>query len=394
MSNTRSRPRHAVSNDRLLLDAATVAFAEDGFDTTSMASISARADLSYGAAYARFGDKCELAGALWEEELFPPLQRALQEAAGAVSRGEDAFALAMAPFAGLEPWLLASMELLQASRFEPDLAEHISTPFSAWLAEWVLPAPNEALSAAVIRATTTYLGMGLPLAAGRPWQVDLTTELRRYARALATPAAPTDLPGDLARYLEQWPFHSGDPRLDRALESIAKTVGQVGYHRATIGLICKVAAVTPGFVYSRYANKRELFLAANEVLLNYGFGELATFTEQLATRYGSGIAEAVVWREFQRPEYAVKRSLALETNRLARFDVQMRGVQDAQELAIAQQIPQGAGHEAALAHLHTEIAMALGVHLVANLVPQVWTLPFDMVTVPLLASLEVSGSQR
>ena len=172
--------------------------------------------------------------------------------------------------------------------------------------------------------------------------------------SLPGPAAPTDLPGDLARYLEQWPFHSGDPRLDRALEFIAKTVGQVGYHRATIALICKVAAVTPGFVYSRYANKRELFLAANEVLLNYGFGELATFTEQLARRYGSGIAEAVVWREFQRPEHAVKRSLA---------------------------------------HLHTEIAMALGVHVVANLVPQVWTLPFDMATVPLLASLEVSGSQ-
>lgn len=381
----RRRPRHALGNDLSIAQAAIEAFALDGFDATSMASLSARAHLTYGAAYARFEDKSELAVALWDEHLFTAVTDALDSAAAAIQSGENAFAGAMAPFVRPGPQLLAAIELIQASRFEPALQQGIHRPFADWLAHWIGPGESSSPTEAVVRSTVANLALGLVMVEGRPWQVDLTTELQRIGRALAAPVPATSLPGDLASHLDAWPFDSGDPRIDRALGAIAAIVGEVGYHRATITRICRAAKVSTGLLYGRYPGKLDLFLAATNALLANGYAANAAFTQRLASAYGSGIAEAVVWREFQRPEYAIKRSLALESNRLARFDERMRREHLEREQVLVDQYSASPDPTTALAYLHWDMAMAMGVNLVPNLVPEVWTLPFDVVTVPLLA---------
>ena len=381
----RRRPRHALGNDASISQAAIEAFSLDGFDATSMASLSARAHLTYGAAYARFEDKSELAVALWDERLFTAVTDALDSAAAAIPSGGDAFARAMATFVRPGPDLLAAVELIQASRFEPALEQGIHRPFANWLTQWIGPGESISPTEAVVRSTVANLALGLVMVAGRPWQVDLTAELRRIGRVLASPGPATELPADRAAHLDDWPFASGDPRIDRALAAIATIVGEIGYHRATITRICRAAKVSTGLLYGRYPGKLDLFLAANDALLANGYAANASFTQRLASAYGSGIAEAVVWREFQRPAYAIKRSLALESNRLARFDEQMRRVHLEKEQVLVDQYSASPDPTTALAYLHWDMAMAMGVNLVPNLVPAVWTLPFDVVTVPLLA---------
>lgn len=389
MTGMRTRPRHALGNDASLLHAAASAFADEGFDAASMASVSGRAHLTYGAAYARFEDKSAFAVHVFEEDLFPGLQQAIEHAEASLAEGASQFAAALEAFTRPGPGLLASLELIQASQFDPALREGIRQPVAAWLADWIDPTGSPTPSRALVRATLAYLTLGLVLMDGRPWQPDLAGEFARYRAALVAPGSATELPVDRAAHLDVWPFDTGDPRMDRALEAMAQAVGEVGYHRATIGRICRSAGVSAGYLYARYENKRAFFLAANDRLLEYGLSENAAFAERLASAYGPGIAEAVVWREFQRPDLATKRTLALEANRLARYDQQMRQVHDERELALAAQVPQGPGRKAALAYLYSDMAMAFGVYLVPNLLPEIWTLPFDMVTVPLMAGLSV-----
>ncbi|MFM8894639.1 MAG: TetR/AcrR family transcriptional regulator, partial [Actinomycetales bacterium] len=317
--------------------------------------------------------------------LVPRQQQAFARDDTALPTRAAEFTGSMMPFARPEPQLQAAVELIQASQFDAALYRGIREPVAQWLKERIDPIKAGTPTDAAVRAAVTYLGLGLVLMDGRGWQVDLTGEFTRYQRALAAPVSASELPADRSTHLDQWPFDTGDPRMDQALGAMAQAVGEVGYHRATISRICRTAKISAGYLYTRYQNKLAFFLAANDILLAHGLQAKAAFAEELAARYGPGIAEAVVWREFQRPEYAFKRALTLEANRLARFDPQMRQVHDEREQALVEQLPVGAERAGALAYLYTEMAMAFGVYVVPNLARQAWSLPFDTVTVPLLA---------
>jgi AcrR family transcriptional regulator len=195
---------------------------------------------------------------------------------------------------------------------------------------------------------------------------------------------------DRAAHLDVWPFDTGDPRMDRALEAMAQAVGEVGYHRATIGRICRSAGVSAGYLYARYENKRAFFLAANDRLLEYRavrerrLRRTARFSLLVpaSPRPSSGASSSAPTSPPSAP-WPWRRTGWPATSQ------QMRQVHDERELALAAQVPQGPGRQAALAYLHSDMAMAFGVDLVPNIVTPIWTLPFDMVTVPLMAGLSV-----
>jgi len=64
----------------------------------------------------------------------------------------------------------------------------------------------------------------------------------------------------------------------------------------------------------------------------------------------------------------------------------MQDVHQGRETSMVDALPSGDARPDALAFLYVDLALGLGMHLVANLAPSVWELPFDQVTVPLLGS--------
>ncbi|MBU6245109.1 MAG: TetR/AcrR family transcriptional regulator [Actinomycetales bacterium] len=381
----RSRPRHALANDAALAEATVTAIAVDGWNATTMASISQHAELTYGAAYGRYDDKRALALTVWRERLADLLPQALMTADAALATGPAAFANAMSAFASPAPGLVAAVELVQAGAFDPRLRTDVYDPIAHWLDGWIHEDSTGAVS--TVRATLAYLGIGLVLASWRSWPVDLSGEFARYHRGLTEPAPSVPLPADQAIHLSLSPFDTGDERIDRAMEATMAVVGELGYHQATVNRICRASGVSAGFLYKRYAGKLDIFLAATDALLRNGLQANADYTAALIDQYGPAIAEAVTWREVQRPYLSGKRTIALESNRLARYDQRMHDVHQAREDAFFASLPRGAQQPRALAHAYGEVSLGLGMHLVANLAPRTWELPFDQVTVPLLASL-------
>ncbi|MSZ57401.1 MAG: TetR family transcriptional regulator [Actinobacteria bacterium] len=382
----RARPVSAIRNDLTLERAAIEVIADSGWDAASMLAVSSRAGLTYGAVYSRFDDRSAWGVRLWESALLPALQSVLSGVLQASAGTPDEFEAAMSRCASPSPTVLAAVEVLLASRFDPVMRGPIESAVGTWLGRACLSRSDVSAQQAVVAAAGCYLAFGLVLASRRPGieGLRLSEEFARYHRAFGSPAEPRALPKDRARHLEIAPFNTGDERIDRVFHAAVRVIGEVGYHRATTARICRASGVSAGFLYKRYSSKLDLAIAATDAMLAAGFEANAAFTERLTRKHGVAIAEAVTWRELQRPELQVKRALDLETNRLAMFDVGMRAVRQRTETEFIASLPADRHQGALRAFVHTEIAMGLGVHAVANLVPRVWKLPFNVVTEPLL----------
>jgi hypothetical protein len=103
-----------------------------------------------------------------------------------------------------------------------------------------------------------------------------------------------------------------------------------------------------------------------------------------------GIAEAMIIREFQRPEFERDRGLGFEVHRTAwhNKDLRKMTMRVFEEANLAERPPEiRVGHAKDFAAmLIWEIALGLGVAYLPVLNPEVWTLPYDVVTVPFLGN--------
>lgn len=386
--SVRARPVSAIRNDSRLIAAAVEVVAESGWDASTLGAVASRAGLTSGAMLTRFEDRSRWGISLWESALWPALESSLSGLSEAITGSFEGFEESMLRFALPSPELFSAIEVLIASRFDPVMRAPVEGAMGTIFGRFCLPRSGVSAQEAVVAATSLYLAFGLVLASRRPGSgvLRLGDELARYQQALRFPVEPRDLPSDRARHLGISPFNTGDERIDRVFDAVVRVIGEVGYQRATFARICRAAGVSTGYIYPRYASKLLLTIAATEAMLDTGFEANAAFTERLTRKHGKAIAEAVTWRELQRPEHEVNRALDLETNRLAMFDPDMRTVRLGTETEFINSLPVDRPQTEMLALVHTEIAMGLGVNVVANLVPGVWRLPFNAVTEPLLES--------
>lgn len=390
MTARRARPVSAARNDIAIGDAAIAAVATLGWDRTTLARVANDAGLTEGAMYVRYPDKLAFGAALWTESVGPALSARIDAVLRAAVDHPDAPALseALQPFLAPDAVLLAGLDLLHAAQFEPVLRDRVIADTAAALTAWCTSRRGHTRVDAARAAAAANLAFGLALVSARPWAAEAgeTQLLARFQHALAHPVAPGTLPKDRATHLDAYHFTVDDERIRQAFEATLHEIGTVGYAHATIARICRAGDVSAGYLYKRYANKLELFTAAVDAMMRGSVDLNAAFAARLAEQYGVGIAEAVHWREFQRPKLARNRALELEANRLARYDDAMRAIRDATDTAIMEEfLAAGAKSDRAvrLGYMHTEMALGLGVILVANILPEVWRLPYDCVTVPL-----------
>ena len=345
---TPARRSHAVRNDALIRDAAIGLIADKGWDALTTSAVGPAAGLTHGAVYARFTDKRELGIALWDEVLGSELQTRLDGVltAGLDTDGADAFLTAMERFVHPSPALLAMLELLLAARDDAELGAAVEPDATELLRRWCQPSRKVTSVDAARAATAVYIALGFALASQLPW-------------------------------------------LDGLLEATIACVGKHGYEASTLTQICRRAKVSQGFVFSRYATKLDLFIAATEQMQPKGMEQTHAFVAEVAAEFGLAIAEAVTWREYQTPALATQRSIVLETLRLSRYDQRMRELLHPKQVAFLSRLVtgrRGAERAALLGEVHMDFALGHGIMIPCDLMPKLWQLPFDSVTAPLIAT--------
>ena len=143
--------------------------------------------------------------------------------------------------------------------------------------------------------------------------------------------------------------------------------------------------MSESFAFTRYPSKLDLFLAVIDSGYAQAYAGIIAFRESVAAEQGIGLAEAVTWREYLRPEVAGRMIASLETDRLTRYSERMRDLAFAAETALLDgmlaDVPK-ADRPAITGHLHLDFASGHGLPLIGVLLPDSWQLPFDVVTVP------------
>ena len=308
-----------LRNDALILDAALDATAPDGWPGLALTAVARRAGLSQRPVANRFVDRSELATAVWRERAAPVLLTALEHAlstAGLIPGEASAtgFHAAMEHLARPHKALLAALELLIMSNFDPTLASEVKQGVAAEVLGWCTPQRGKPTKAqAAGRAYLLIVALGLVAVARRPGseQVDLTEELGTLFTALQADASPQPLPKAYLQHLaDDIPFNTGDPIHDALLTSVLRLVGTSGYDGATSARIARDAKVSEANIFLRHASKLDLFIDASARHHALGFPANAEFQQRLEEQHGAGITEAVMIREFLRPKFNHQRALS------------------------------------------------------------------------------------
>lgn len=395
-SSTRAPQARVLRNQQRLIEAAIAAADEDGWSGLNFANVAARAGLSRRPLQDRFPDASHLAAAAWTSEAEPALVGAFTDlltAGGQLDQplSRTDLTAAFEVLAHPDATMRAACELLMVSQFDLVLRAAVRKGLGAQVEQWCQP---EARS--VSRADTGrrgYLlmqGLGLLIAGRRPGieGMDLRHEVGVIADALEQPRKPVALPKGRARHLDETtPFDTGDPTLDALLQSVLDQVGSDGFERASVERIVAGAGTSQGALFGRYATKLDLFIDATRRQQAIALRINHAYISDIAKRYGAGVADAVTLREFQRPGRERARAHLLEQIRIAWHEPELAAVQEDELRAFAQEeflVGVARTKRQAPAYLHIGYALGLGAPALTILYPGCWTLPYDVVTIPML----------
>lgn len=286
--------------------------------------------------------------------------------------------------------MLAAMELLVASTYEPALHAAIHSTLGDDLDRWLTSGTAERRSIAATHGYVTMLAFGLVLESWRPGvrQLALQAEMQRVATALASPSRARRLPTDGARHLDESAvIDTGDVLWDSMLRAVLTQVGTRGFEAATVQSIAAEAGCSETVLFRRYATKREAFLDATRRMFGAATALNVTYQRNVAARHSPGVAEAIMLREFLRPGRDLARIIGLEQHRLAQHDPLMREALEYEQRGFRKSFtaehPQLTTAQVS-ARIHLEFVLGMGPVLLAQLHPPAWELALDTVTVPLL----------
>jgi AcrR family transcriptional regulator len=383
--------RRVERNDARALDAATIALAESGWGGLTLLSVAKHAGLSKRASSDRFIDREGIGIGLWQSRLGAIAThdlRALLAAAGLLdAAGSPAdFADALRRFGEPTAELRCIGELLVVAHFHPRLRAVIDADLGAMLRGLCTPSRHVTAARAAQRAIGVALGLGLLLTTPRR-DGAATPHDARYYHALQHPSEPSPLP-DVAGFTPRGviDFGSGETRMEALLNAALEVMSQAGYDGATTMALVQHAGYSEGTLFARYPSKAALFIDAIVRLQARAIPENAALLAPVAERYGAAIAQAVDIRATLSPERWRGRHLALEYERLAATQPLVRTharSETTRWIAAVDDPPGVHPHDAVVAGVHMALALGIGIALLPGLLPEVHTLPFDVVTVPL-----------
>ena len=378
-------------NGRLILDAALRVIDQESWAALTPRHVSERAGLSRTAVLSRHPDRSALGVAVWRERIAEPLLSAWRDLVSYVDAGMDSAAdlqRVMHPFTRPNAIMRTAAELIIVGRYDTEIFRAISETVGNEFTNWTTPAtPAVSPTLAAQRALTIGLAHGYLTEArrNRTLKVDLSGEISKLAFALAHPATLTELPKVSATHLDDpVRFDTDDPMVKSVLRSTLELVGTVGFDATTIESICQHSGFTRSVIFNRYKTKRDLFVDATNQMLSEAVSLNDHYMSRIAEDHGVSIADACMLREFMRPGREANVTVALEQLRISWHDLDVQAAIDLalieNQRKISQDVPSSAGEVSAV--LVTAAALGHGIVALANINPDIWLLPYDVVLVP------------
>lgn len=396
VAERRSKQARVLRNDERILDAATRLAAERGWSSFRLVNVGEYAGLSKRPVMDRYPNRSQLAAALWRERLDPALTQALTSvvAAGGQRGGPvDAAALNSALEAFVRPSveLRAAAEILLVSQYDAVVDAEVRAGLMAVVLHWCTPRSGELTRAnAARRAYLVLIALGLLLAAGHSDapQADLAPRISDLAMALADDRRPVALPKRRAQHVGRTTeFATDDPDRDALCEAALELVATHGVDGTTTKAVAHLAGFSEAKLFLHFDSKMDLFQQAIDMQQRRSGQDNTDFVAQVAQDHTRGIAEAVLFRELMRPSVAQSRLLASEHKRVSFHEPE---VQAKEEAVLASFLasswaehPDASAAEARSA-FHYDYATGLGCLALPILLPEASTLPYDVVTVPMI----------
>lgn len=323
----RRRTAKAYANDATIRAAAIEVMIDSGWDAMTFSEVARRAKLTVGAVYGRAESKSELGADLWTSTLHPALSVHLADLT-------DSIAAAKVPgvMSAMESWsrpsgaLQAAVALSIAALFDDDLREVIGrdmtdlldrhcgatggrTGASSAAAALIIGASFGRVIGAAPGCSVTKLNKGM---AQR--EIEMS---RARGRNRALPRGPE------IEFMRT--TSTNDPHRDLLQMAALDVIGRVGYRRATVARICRVAQVSSGSMFARFDSKAELVVSAAASML-VSHREHTRALRDVGKSAGTAVAQAMILRAFLDPRASEQRALRLELSRVSRHEPELRAI--------------------------------------------------------------------
>jgi len=388
-SGRRSSQR-SLRNNEALLDATVEIAATDGWAALSFLAVSERAGLSRRTLQSRFGDPSHLMAAAWTERAWPAFHDLFERSlltAGLLDGDADAQALGEILNEAARPGqvLLAGSELMLVAQFDVPMKTALLQTLGDALQQWCVPNGRRVTrTLAAQRAYILGATLGLVLFGRRPGieSYDMAVEARHIVPVLAAPTKPARLPNSRMPHLDRdVPFSTGDSTTDALLQSALDLVGTNGFDGTRTEAIARRAGVSEGALFARYSSKLELFRDAITQQVAIAVRANTEANGAIRATHGWGIADAVMFREFMRPNRAHLRAITLEGIRVSWHypDVMQATMSELDEF-LAQAMEADPSRRAT--EYHFGYAQGTGILVLPLALESIYQLPYDVVSVP------------
>jgi AcrR family transcriptional regulator len=323
----RRRTAKAFANDEAIRAAAIEVMIDSGWDAMTFSEVARRAKLTVGAVYGRAESKAELGADLWTSTLHPALSAHLSDLTESIASAKSSGVMtAMASWSRPSGALQAAVALSIAALFDDDLREVIGRDMAELLDNHCGVSGNRTGASAAAAALTIGSAFGRVLGAAPGGlstapskgmaQREIDMSFAR-GRARALPRGPEI---DFMRMPS-----TNDPHLDLLQMAALDVIGRVGYRRATVARICRVAQVSSGSMFARFDSKADLVVsAASSMLVTQR--EQSRALRDVGKDSGPAVAQAMLLRAFLDPRAREQRALRLELSRVARHEPVLQAI--------------------------------------------------------------------
>ena len=323
----RRRTARAIANDDAIRAAAIEVIVDSGWDAMTFSEVAKRANLTVGAVYGRAESKAELGADLWASSLFPALSAELAGLGETIASGSvPEVARVLKSWSEPSESVQAATALAIAAIFDDDLHEVIGPDMRAILNAHCGLADGRSGPLAAASALSIGGAFGRVLAwrdGARPAVSGKAAAQREIDMSLARGRAQA-LPRLPVIAFQRTPT-TNDPHLDLLQMAALDVIGRVGYRRATVARICRLAQVSSGSMFARFDSKAGLVTSAASAML-VSHAEQTRALKAVTASSGPAISNAMLLRAFLDPAAQGQRGLRLELARVSRHEPELQGI--------------------------------------------------------------------
>lgn len=385
---TRRRPRSAFENDERIREVAARILAEAGLEGLTLGGVARDLGMSHTAMSNRYEQLDDLLCDLWLHVASPQIDRTLAWISHEVARIGDPnntskAALSRDLFRETTEKMVM-LELLMLAPTREKLREAVRGTFDGCLGEAIRSEPLVATQTIFLFALVVGVQAELRVASAR--HEHLIAVLSEVINAMASPGEVVALPKVDASHMRRYDFDTGDDRVDRILASCLDNVGRLGLVDATMDTIARDAGASKGLIYSMFKSKADLFFEATAIQSQLGYKANLDFVMSLNEKFGTGVGNAVLIREWLSPDLGRFRASLLEETRIMWHNLDLRRrIQKVKKKLVSDERVTGTGRTMSPfdeAVRTVTLAMPIGVYIVGEVLPAAVGLPFSIVTLP------------